>query len=163
MRVSEICVKQIRVNQGLGVLRYNRTILRWCICKKVNVQGLKSSIKKTSTISTPFSDSTCHKKLYLIISNRNCWFKREQHSMLTAELNTIQSKGPPLHESLCPRWPKSMLIAHASSSFSCSTVITFRADFNTAETINYYVKSLSNNLSSKKIKTGVSREIIFQK
>ena len=29
--------------------------------------------------------------------------------------------------------------------------------------VNYYVKSLSNNLSNENIKTGVSREIIFQK
>ena len=29
--------------------------------------------------------------------------------------------------------------------------------------VNYYVKSLSNNLSNEHIKTGVSREMIFQK
>ena len=29
--------------------------------------------------------------------------------------------------------------------------------------VNYYIKSLSNNLSNENIKTGVSREMIFQK
>ena len=29
--------------------------------------------------------------------------------------------------------------------------------------VNYYIKSLPNNLRNKNIKTGVSREMIFQK
>ena len=45
----------------------------------------------------------------------------------------------------------------------CTFFTTYRGFLCQLWLVNYYIKCLSNNLSNENIKTGVSREMIFQK
>ena len=70
MRVSEICVKRIRVNQGLGVFNYNKNKPQIII----KVKPQKTIMKSNSAIEIEPDFTNCHQQLHNFIKEQQFRF-----------------------------------------------------------------------------------------